>query len=65
MRLSNCNHRTADGARKVLRQVKAQAKSMYAVVSSESAHVTMTPMMPTGMADRTAEAIAVIVSDQE
>jgi hypothetical protein len=36
---------------------------MYALVSSESAHVTMMPVVPSGMVGRIAEAIVVIVSD--
>jgi hypothetical protein len=35
---------------------------MHALVSSESAHVTMMLVMPSGMIGRTAEAIVVFVS---
>jgi hypothetical protein len=37
--------------------IKTQARSMYELVSSESAHVTTMPVMPSGMVERIAEAI--------
>ena len=46
---------------KVCRQIcsmKAQAMTMYALVSSESAHVTMIPVMPSGTIERIAEAVS-------
>jgi hypothetical protein len=43
--------------------MRAQAMTMYALVSSESAHVTMIPVMPSGTIERTAEAIIVIISN--
>jgi hypothetical protein len=45
--------------------MKTQARSMYALVSSESAHVTMMPLVPNGNDKRIAEAIVIIVSSLE
>jgi hypothetical protein len=43
--------------------IKVQTKNMHALVNSESAHVTLMPVIPSGMVECTAEAIVVIVSD--
>jgi hypothetical protein len=38
---------------------------MYALVSSESAHVAVMPVVPSGKVKRTAEAIVVIIGSSE
>ncbi len=45
--------------------MKTQARSIYAHVNSESAHVAMMPLVPNGKDKRIAEAIVVIVSSLE
>lgn len=42
--------------------MKTQALNMYALVSSESMHVTVMPVMSSGMVERAAEATVIIVS---
>jgi hypothetical protein len=44
---------------------ETQALSMYALVSSESMHVAVMPVTPSGMVERAAEAIVIIVSGSE
>jgi hypothetical protein len=42
--------------------LKTQARSMYALVNSESANVAVTPVVPSGKVKRPAEAIVIIAS---
>ena len=45
--------------------MKTQALTRYALVSSESTHVTMKPATPSGMVEGAAEAIVIFVSGSE
>lgn len=59
--LNNCNHKAMITSLSDIVH-ETQALSMYALISSESTHVIVMPVTPSGMVERAAEAIVIIVS---